>query len=172
MFPPISPYTCITFNSVTNSKVAYVLEGKSSVGPSSETNRGLVLGESSSVFRGGGMRPCPPRNVRNRYTVKNGISNLYILLKNALKMQGMPFQRPKFQKFPGEHAPGPHRIVSSLSPPPQRGLREVFWTRFSQTPRSNLPLTRFKVRALDPVRRSTKFMNLLIREELTEFSYL
>ena len=31
-------------------------------------------------------------DVRNRYTVKNGISNLYILLK----MQEMPFQRPKF----------------------------------------------------------------------------
>ena len=44
----------------------------------------------------------PPRKVRNhfltRYTVKNGISNLYILLKSALKMQEMPFQRPKFQK--------------------------------------------------------------------------
>ena len=36
-----------------------------------------------------------------RYTVKNGISNLYILLKSALKMQEMPFQRPKFQKLPG-----------------------------------------------------------------------
>ena len=29
---------------------------------------------------------------------QNGISNLYILLKSALKMQEMPFQRPKFQK--------------------------------------------------------------------------
>ena len=28
------------------------------------------------------MRPCPARNVRNRYTVKNGISHLHILLKN------------------------------------------------------------------------------------------
>ena len=39
----------------------------------------------------------PPRKVQKhfltRYTVKNGISNLYILLK----MQEMPFQRPKFQ---------------------------------------------------------------------------
>ena len=51
--------------------------------------------------------PPPPRNVRNRYTVKNGISNLYILLKSALKMQEMPFQRPKFQKISGGHAPGP-----------------------------------------------------------------
>ena len=30
-------------------------------------------------------------------TSKNGISNLFILLKSALKMQEMPFQRPKFQ---------------------------------------------------------------------------
>ena len=93
----------------------------------------------SSVFRGG-MRPCPapPRKVRKhlltRYTVRNGISNLYILLKSALKMQEMPFQRykfqngisnlyillksalkmqempfqtPKFQKSSGRHAPGP-----------------------------------------------------------------
>ena len=44
--------------------------------------------------------PSPlPRNVRNRYTVKNGISNLYILLKSALKMQEMPFQRPTFQNI-------------------------------------------------------------------------
>ena len=81
----------------------------------------------------------PRRKVRKhfltRYTVKNGISNLYILLKSALKMQEMPFQRPKFQngisnqyillksalkmqekpfqrpnfkKCPGKYAPGPH----------------------------------------------------------------
>ena len=48
------------------------------------------------------MRPWPPpRKVRKhfltRQTVKNGISNLNILLKSALKMQEMPFQRPKFQ---------------------------------------------------------------------------
>ena len=45
----------------------------------------------------------PPWKVKKhfltRYTVKNGISNLYILLKSALKMQEMPFQRPKFQKI-------------------------------------------------------------------------
>ena len=35
-----------------------------------------------------------------KYTIKNGISNLYILLKSALKMQEMPFQKPKFQKIP------------------------------------------------------------------------
>ena len=59
----------------------------------------------SNVFRGWAMWPCPPphppRKIRKhsltRYTVKNGISNLYILLKSALKMQEMPFQRPKFQ---------------------------------------------------------------------------
>ena len=43
----------------------------------------------------------PPLKVRKyfltRYTAKNGISNLYILLKSVLKMQEMPFQRPKFQ---------------------------------------------------------------------------
>ena len=62
----------------------------------------------------GGMRPWPPlgtsENIFWWYTVKNGISNLYILLKSALKMQEMPFQRPKFQKNVffggGGHAPG------------------------------------------------------------------
>ena len=33
------------------------------------------------------------------HTVKHGISNLYILLKSALKK--CPFQRPKFQKTSG-----------------------------------------------------------------------
>ena len=67
----------------------------------------------SSVFRGGGAcgHAPPPRKVRKhfltRYTVRNGISNLYILLKSALKMQEMPFQTPKFQKSSGRHAPGP-----------------------------------------------------------------
>ena len=45
-----------------------------------------------------------------RPAFQNGISNLYILLKSALKMQEMPFQRPKF--------PDPPTIVSSLWPPP------------------------------------------------------
>ena len=70
------------------------------------------------IYGGGGMRSCNrplPRNVRKhfltRYTVKNGISNLYILLKSALKMQEMPFQRPKFQKkIPGGHDPGPLQL--------------------------------------------------------------
>ena len=63
------------------------------------------------------MRPWPPpRKVRKhfltRYTVKNGISNLYILLK----MQEMPFQRPKFQKISGGHALGPpyNRVVKCV----------------------------------------------------------
>ena len=47
----------------------------------------------------------PPRIVRKpfltRYTVKNGISNLYTLHKSSLKMQEMPFQRPKFQNISG-----------------------------------------------------------------------
>ena len=65
----------------------------------------------SSIFRGG-MWPWPrpserPKNFLVRYTVKNGISNLYILLKSAIKMQEMPFQRPEFQKISGGHAPGP-----------------------------------------------------------------
>ena len=56
------------------------------------------------------MRPWPrPRQVRKhfltRYTVKNGISNLYILLKSALKMHEMPFQRPKFQNIFGGACP-------------------------------------------------------------------
>ena len=93
--------------------------------------------------------PPPPRKVRKhfltRYTVKNGISNLYILLKSVLKMQEMPFQRPKFQNgisnlyillksalkmqempfqrpkfqkiFGGGMPPDPPTIVSSLWPP-------------------------------------------------------
>ena len=61
----------------------------------------------------GGMRPCPPppwkgrKHFLTRYTDKNGISNLYILLKSALKMQEMPFQRPKFQNISRGHVPGP-----------------------------------------------------------------
>ena len=64
----------------------------------------------------------PPRKVRKhfltRYTVKNGISNLYILLKSTLKMQEMPFQRPKFQKRFGGHAPDPpyNCVVTMASP--------------------------------------------------------
>ena len=68
----------------------------------------LIMKTHSSVFRGG-HAAMPPRNVRKhfltRYTVKNGISNLYILLKSALKMQEMPFQRPKFQNISGGACP-------------------------------------------------------------------
>ena len=73
----------------------------------------------SSVFRGAAMGP--PRKIRKhfltRYTVQNGISNLYILLKSALKMQEMPFQRPKFQ-ISGGHAPGlPYNCVVTMASP-------------------------------------------------------
>ena len=58
------------------------------------------------------MRPCPLPSERRkhfltRYTNKNGISNLYILLKSALKMQEMPFQRSKFQNM---HDPDPLQL--------------------------------------------------------------
>ena len=57
----------------------------------------------SSVFRGHAPMPPTPRKVRKhfltRYTVKNWISNLYIFLKSALKMQEMPFQRPIISKW-------------------------------------------------------------------------
>ena len=51
---------------------------------------------------GDGSPPPPPHsespnNFLTRYTVKNGISNLHILLKSTLKRQEMPFQRSKFQ---------------------------------------------------------------------------
>ena len=55
----------------------------------------------------------------SRGHVKNGISNLYILLKSALKMQEMLFQRPKFETFfERDMPPDPLTIVSSLWPPP------------------------------------------------------
>ena len=46
-----------------------------------------------------------PKLFLTRYTVKNGILNLYSLLKSALKMQEMPFQRPKFQNISGGACP-------------------------------------------------------------------
>ena len=71
-------------------------------------------GVASSVFRGGGMRPCPPpwkvrKHFLTRYTVKNGISNLYILLKSALKNAGNAVSETQI---------GPPTIGSSLWPPP------------------------------------------------------
>ena len=92
----------------------------------------------------------PPGKSENifltRYTVKNWISNVYILLKSALKMQEIPFQRPKISKWDfkpiyfaqkcpqnagnavsetqisknlrGGMPPDPAKIVSSLWPPP------------------------------------------------------
>ena len=71
----------------------------------------------------------PPLKVRKyfltRYTAKNGISNLYILLKSALKMQEMPFQRPKFKNISGGHAPGPSNncVVTMASPSLKSWLR-------------------------------------------------
>ena len=88
-------------------------------------DRKIIL--SVAYLGGGGAcdheTPHPPPNVRNffltRYTVKNAISNLYILLKSAFKMQEMTFQRHKFQNiYGGRHALGPPRIVSARWPPP------------------------------------------------------
>ena len=63
------------------------------------------------------------------YTAKNGISNLYILLKSVLKMQEMPFQRPKFQKISGGMPLDPPTIVSLLWPP----LTKILATPLSNT---------------------------------------
>ena len=71
------------------------------------------------------MRPSPPPKVRKhfltRYTVRNGISNLYILLKSALKI-------PNFKQFPGGHAPGPpyNCVVTMASPSLKSWLRHCF----------------------------------------------
>ena len=51
-------------------------------------DRGLGLGLASSVLK------CTIKHFLTRYTVKNGISNLYI-------------RDPNFKTFPGGHAPGP-----------------------------------------------------------------
>ena len=75
------------------------------------------------------MRPWRPLgtsgNFLTRHTVKNGISNLYILLKSALKMQEMPFQRPKIQTIFGGHAPGPpyNCVITMASPSLNSWLR-------------------------------------------------
>ena len=44
-------------------------------------------------------------NASQRPKFKNGISNLYNLLKSALKMQEMPFQGPIFQNIFGRACP-------------------------------------------------------------------
>ena len=99
--------------------------------------RSIKMSVNSSVFRG--MRPCPhppserPKIFLTRHTVKNGISNLCILLKCALKMQEMPFQRPKIQKKNGEAC---HRtplapyncVVTMASPSIKSWLRYWVWT--------------------------------------------
>ena len=43
------------------------------------------------------MRPCPPRKVRKRF-LKMGFKSIYFA-QSALKMQEIPFQKPKFQKM-------------------------------------------------------------------------
>ena len=72
---------------------------------------GFLCSYSDCLTRQSWYTIPPPRKVRKhfltRYTVKNVISNLYILLKSALKMQEIFFRDPNFKKFPGEHAPGP-----------------------------------------------------------------
>ena len=64
----------------------------------------MIVIRYAVAYLGGAMRPWPPppsespKTFFDKIHVKNWISNLYILLKSALKMQEMPFQRPKFQK--------------------------------------------------------------------------
>ena len=66
-----------------------------------------------------------PKLFTDVITVKNGISNLYILLQSALKMQRMPFQRPKLQNNCRGHAPGPpyNCVVTMASPSLKSWLR-------------------------------------------------
>ena len=61
----------------------------------------------SSVFRGLESALKMQEMPFQRPKFQNGISNLYILLKSALKMQEMPFQRPKFQNIFGGACPRP-----------------------------------------------------------------
>ena len=81
-----------------------------------------------SVFRGG-MRPWRPPERPNifltRHTVKNGISNLYILLKSSLKMQEMPSQDPNFKNVTGGMPLGPlyNCVVTMASPSLKSWLR-------------------------------------------------
>ena len=56
--------------------------------------------DSVAYLGEGACGHTPLGTSENRYTVKNGISNLYILLNSALKTKEMPFQRPNFKKFP------------------------------------------------------------------------
>ena len=72
----------------------------------------LTSSSESVAYLGGAMRPCPPpRKVRKhfltRYTVKNGISNLYILLKLKVpsKCRKCRFRDPNFKKIFGGACP-------------------------------------------------------------------
>ena len=59
----------------------------------------------SVAYLGG---PWSPWKVQNRYTVKNGISNLYILLKRALKNAGNAVSETQISKnVQGNMAPDP-----------------------------------------------------------------
>ena len=78
------------------------------ISPVGFTRRSRVYRRDAIRFQGldailGGWKVR--KHFLTRYTVKNGISNLYILLKSALKMQEMPFQRPKFQNISEEAYP-------------------------------------------------------------------
>ena len=70
----------------------------------------LLYSNQLRIWGGGGgvMRPChppPPRDVRNRYTFNNAISNLYIYCsKVASKYMKCRFREPNFKNIPGGHA--------------------------------------------------------------------
>ena len=78
-----------------------------------------------------------------RTKFQNGISNLYILLKSALKMQEMPFQRSKFQKISERHAPGPpyNCVVNMASPSLKSWLRHFPKPKPRSSPGGYVPTT-------------------------------
>ena len=65
---------------------------------------------------------------------QNGISNPYILLKSALKMQEMPFQRPKFQKIYGGACPRtPQKLCRHYGLPLTKSLATPLFMRHART---------------------------------------